>query len=420
VTTNYDRHLATAAKEALGAEPKVYTAPALPHGREFNGIVYLHGSVDQEPGELIVTDADFGRAYLTDAWAARFLQELFRHYTVFFIGYRHNDVVMNYLARGLAPPLPATVRVHLRQPSPWWRGVRIEPVCYPGDNDHAALGEAVGEWADLSQMGLLEHEQRIIALTSQPPPDDLPNRAYLERMVTNADTTPLFTRHARGDDWLEWAGSLPLFRRLFQQAGELGPEVVGQMEELALRLWDAGADAEPPGTRATDGSQEQAAGWAWQLAGFWAQDTAARWRASEGSWDGLPGTAKTALAAMLAASGASVSAVGSHFALFVAADEAWAKENILPAFNWETDPARAASAWSGHLRGHWNNRAAALLRAYYEQSFANLGPEFQQQPPCPAPDQQPRGTSDGVPAACPFRRRTGVIHGHSWTSRQAA
>ena len=78
----------------------MYEAPALPLGRDFTGIVYLHGSIDRAPSRLVVTDRDFGHAYLTDAWAARFLQEMFRKYTVFFIGYSHNDVVMNYLARG--------------------------------------------------------------------------------------------------------------------------------------------------------------------------------------------------------------------------------------------------------------------------------------------------------------------------------
>jgi SIR2-like domain len=103
VTTNYDTHLTAAAATLFGADPQIYEAPALPLGRDFTGIIYLHGSVDQAPSSLVVTDRDFGHAYLTDAWAARFLQEMFRKHTVFFIGYSHNDIVMNYLARGLLP-----------------------------------------------------------------------------------------------------------------------------------------------------------------------------------------------------------------------------------------------------------------------------------------------------------------------------
>ena len=66
VTTNYDRHLSTLLGER---DPDVveYTGPALPMGDDFAGLVYIHGSLLQEPRHLMVTDADFGRAYLQDA-----------------------------------------------------------------------------------------------------------------------------------------------------------------------------------------------------------------------------------------------------------------------------------------------------------------------------------------------------------------
>ena len=100
VTTNYDAHLSTAL-DGLGASVAEYMAPALPLGDDFTGVVYLHGCLRQDPGALVVTDSDFGRAYLRDAWAARFLERMFATYTVLFIGYSHNDVVMSYLARAL-------------------------------------------------------------------------------------------------------------------------------------------------------------------------------------------------------------------------------------------------------------------------------------------------------------------------------
>ena len=43
VTTNYDRHL-TSAATALSLDLDVYEAPALPVGDDFEGIVHLHGS----------------------------------------------------------------------------------------------------------------------------------------------------------------------------------------------------------------------------------------------------------------------------------------------------------------------------------------------------------------------------------------
>lgn len=76
VTTNYDSHLSTVLSKH-GIQLEEYRAPALPMGDDFTGIVYLHGSLRQEPKWLVVTDGDFGRAYLRDAWAARFLERMF-------------------------------------------------------------------------------------------------------------------------------------------------------------------------------------------------------------------------------------------------------------------------------------------------------------------------------------------------------
>lgn len=90
VTTNYDLHL-TSAAEAQGFDFQVYEAPALPVGDDFDGIVHLHGSLSQPSRRLVVTDGDFGKAYLREAWAARFLERMFSTFTVLFIGYSHGE-----------------------------------------------------------------------------------------------------------------------------------------------------------------------------------------------------------------------------------------------------------------------------------------------------------------------------------------
>ena len=51
---------------------------------------------------MVLTDADFGRAYLTEGWARRFLVELFRSFTVLFVGYSHNDIDHELYGAGLA------------------------------------------------------------------------------------------------------------------------------------------------------------------------------------------------------------------------------------------------------------------------------------------------------------------------------
>ena len=73
-----------ASKDVLDSIPEVFRAPALPLGNDFNGIVHVHGAVSH-PGGMVLTDKDFGRAYLTEGWARRFLVALFRHFTVLFV-----------------------------------------------------------------------------------------------------------------------------------------------------------------------------------------------------------------------------------------------------------------------------------------------------------------------------------------------
>ena len=88
VTTNFDLLFADAAQDLFPMQPELFKAPALPLGRTFNGIVRVHGCLDR-PCDMVLTDADFGRAYLTEGWARRFLAELFRSFTVMFVGYSH-------------------------------------------------------------------------------------------------------------------------------------------------------------------------------------------------------------------------------------------------------------------------------------------------------------------------------------------
>lgn len=65
VTTNFDPHLSTVAKQ-LGWTVPEYVAPAVPLGDRFQGIVYLHGRVDNKES-IVVTGEDFGKAYLNYA-----------------------------------------------------------------------------------------------------------------------------------------------------------------------------------------------------------------------------------------------------------------------------------------------------------------------------------------------------------------
>lgn len=219
VTTNFDRHL-TSALEARGAEVEEYAAPAFPMGDNFTALVYLHGTLRLPPQRLVVTDGDFGKAYLRDAWAARFLERMFAEFSVLFIGYSHGDVVMRYLARALGPDGQRYVLTD----SPGerdWKDLGLRPIGYEVvGGSHAALAHALGRWAEVAAMGLLEHRQRVADLVASPPSGVPEEESYLEELVADSGRVPLFTEFARAPEWLDWASTQPVFKALLTRGSQ--------------------------------------------------------------------------------------------------------------------------------------------------------------------------------------------------------
>ena len=174
VTTNFDRLFEPAGEDVLDSIPEVFRAPALPLGNDFRGIVHVHREVSH-PGGMVLTDQDFGRAYLTEGWARRFLVELFRQFTILFVGYGHNDTVMNYLARAL--PVSESGRrfaltgkhdADLQR----WRVLGIESIIYPqsSEDDHSVLHKGVHHLAKYFGRGVLDWQHEITELAQKNPP----------------------------------------------------------------------------------------------------------------------------------------------------------------------------------------------------------------------------------------------------------
>jgi hypothetical protein len=173
VTTNYDRHLESKLREYEDPERpiEVFRAPAMPLGHDFEGLVYLHGSAQDDAARLVVTDRDFSGAYFHSAWAARFLERMFHEYVVLFVGYSHSDVVMKYLGLGLGPNAKRYVLTD--QPDdPIWDRLLVTPLEFP-KGDYDAQTRCLTAWAEHGERGLLEHRQRILDLVSTANTKDL-------------------------------------------------------------------------------------------------------------------------------------------------------------------------------------------------------------------------------------------------------
>ncbi|MHB8914287.1 MAG: anti-phage defense-associated sirtuin Dsr1 [Thiobacillus sp.] len=183
VTTNFDRvfeRVAKRTKQSFSA----YAAPMLPipKNSRWNGLVYLHGLLPDKTDDsalhrLVLTSGDFGLAYLTERWAARFVSELFRNYVVCFVGYSINDPVLRYMMDALAadrmlgevtPQAYAlgdceSGKEHGKTIE--WEAKGVSPILYEvptGSHDHSALHQTLKAWAETHRDGILGKERIVV------------------------------------------------------------------------------------------------------------------------------------------------------------------------------------------------------------------------------------------------------------------
>jgi hypothetical protein len=154
----------------------------IPKNSRWDGLVYLHGLLPDTPDDsalhrLVLTSGDFGLAYLTERWAARFVSELFRNYLVCFVGYSINDPVMRYMMDALAADRMRgefTLQAYaLGECKPGqehaktieWTAKGVTPILYqvPADgHDHSALHDTLIAWAGTYRDGIHGKERIVV------------------------------------------------------------------------------------------------------------------------------------------------------------------------------------------------------------------------------------------------------------------
>ena len=202
VTTNFDRifeHVAWRKRQTLNA----FVAPMLPIPKEsrWNGLVYLHGrlpqNVDDEAAlnQLVLTSGDFGLAYLTERWAARFVSELFRSYIVCFVGYSINDPVLSYMMDALAADrmlgevTPQAYAFGDCRPGQEkakaleWKAKGVAPILYDPANGHAALHRTLKEWANTYRDRVLGKEHIVVNYALARPSASTQQDDFVSRML---------------------------------------------------------------------------------------------------------------------------------------------------------------------------------------------------------------------------------------------
>lgn len=225
VTTNFDRLF----EMAGNGVSKRYVAPLLPvPKRRWDGLVYLHGVLPEDKptatdlDRLVISSGDFGLAYLSERWAARFVTELFRNYSVCFVGYSLGDPVMRYLVDALAADIAlgetANTRVYAfvnysrgkkEDVKKEWKDKNITPILYQNHNLHTYLHKTIEAWSRGYQDGLQGKRRIILENVYKTPQACLPEDDFVGRTLwaltdRDGDVAKFFAelKPAPSLDWL--------------------------------------------------------------------------------------------------------------------------------------------------------------------------------------------------------------------------
>lgn len=189
VTTNYDDRFELAGLEHDWIESAPHLARPRGDDERASYATFLHGRIetkarkrDPRNRELVLTSADFGNAYMRDGFATRFVLELFREFTVLFIGYGINDPVMRYLV-----DIFATERLDQRkgqfndayaitsfengqepQIRALWLAKNVTPILYDAADGRRGLIDLMTAWARLHSAGADGRFAKFLEITREP------------------------------------------------------------------------------------------------------------------------------------------------------------------------------------------------------------------------------------------------------------
>ena len=262
ITTNFDKRFVEACPDReVDAAPKL----PVPKPHNWSSLVHLHGRIagNEDGSNLVLTAADFGRAYLTERWAARFVTELFREFTVVFVGYSVGDPVMSYMVDALAAERAKGARFATAyafadadgseagksKVRDGWRAKNVEPILYDRRDGHRLLAETLIEWAAVRKDPFHARSRIAINEMARMPDDPVSERVVwaLDNPVAAkalADEPPVVDEDEFGklEQWLDVFAEKGL---LWCDAGDIEPGASDQPPS-EVRLVDNGFRSENP------------------------------------------------------------------------------------------------------------------------------------------------------------------------------
>ena len=200
ITTNFDRLFEHVIANGSTAVER-FEAPLLPVPKyRWDGLVYLHGLLPEEPtgktlDNLVVSSGDFGLAYLTERWAARFVSELLRNFVVCFVGYSIDDPVLRYMMDALAADrllgesteemfaFGSYSKGQETTQANEWRAKNVTPILYREHWHHAYLHRTLQVWARTHRDGTRGKERIVVEYASAHPDTATRQDDFVNRML---------------------------------------------------------------------------------------------------------------------------------------------------------------------------------------------------------------------------------------------
>ena len=265
VTTNFDNRFREAAAElpGHGQRLRIHDAPALPvpNRHRWRTLVHLHGRIQRggARSDLVLTSADFGRAYLTERWAAKFVTALFRDFTVVFVGYSLSDPVMKYLVDavaaerakgddlGMAYAFVGCDPDKTAQERAGWMARNVRPILYDKGDDHRLLRDTFRKWVHVRSDPRARTRIALQGIDTLPEPGD----REVVRVTWALERLDVAQALAKSPPFTDEQDFLKIERWLdeFAKAGLLGRKAVGQGTpgpSVMLVLVDGGTHSQSP------------------------------------------------------------------------------------------------------------------------------------------------------------------------------
>jgi hypothetical protein len=213
ITTNFDLLF-----EDCDSTIPVSRHPRLPdplRSDDFSGIIHLHGHVTADYSDaagdgLIISSAEFGRAYLSERWAADFIKKVLELYSVVFVGYSADDPPMQYLLEALNRAQGSFSGAYALQSGSYeeaearWVQKGVKPIVYDEGDKHSALWESLALWAERARDPVSWHDALLAKAKIGPEKCEPHVRGQIAHLVSTSAGAKRFAQATNPipADWL--------------------------------------------------------------------------------------------------------------------------------------------------------------------------------------------------------------------------